>query len=370
MLLSACSTGNGSSSIGIAPTPGPTSGKDLATATPHVPPPGWVNMLPGWRVTDLSGVQGLVASAAQPGRIAGCALPAGLPPRSAVPTFVLSDDAGKTWQTFSITGAHATNSCTILADTQQRDTFVMDSQGMIMITTNAGLTWTSLASSSSVTPSYATGLVGGYLFGFVVLQGSTDVHLAQISIAGGAWGILDTNLPQGAVLDSQVPFVVDPDDPATIFACLILERGERVVAATRNGGASWQIVQRLPDAHRIAIRTAHHHQVFVEQLNGKDTRYQLYYSKDDGTTWRGIGLHYKSGGESLYISPDGHIMSETGIDASRYNLFTLDPATGSFALLGTYALGPNLFVGVLVNGAAPVLILANMFNTFALYLSK
>ncbi len=370
-LLSACATAPGSSSTSISPTPGPTiSGKGSATITPGVPPTGWVRMLAGLRVTDLAAAQGMVASAAQQGRIAGCALPAGLPPQEAVPTFVLSDDAGKTWQTHRIKGAPATNSCTILADSQQRDTFVVDLPDRMMITTNGGLTWTSLASSSSVTPSYANGLVGGYLFGFVVLQGSMNVHLAQISIAGGAWRILDTNLPQGAALDSQVPFAVDPDDPATIFVCLILERGERAVAATRNGGASWQIVQRLPDAHRIAIWTAHRHQVFVEQLLGVDTKYQLYYSNNDGATWQGIGLHYKSGGESLYISPDGNIMSKTGIDASRYNLFTLDPATGSFALLGTYALGPNLFVGVLVNGAAPALILANMFNTFALYLSK
>lgn len=370
MLLSACSTGNGSSSTGNAPTPGPTSGKDVATATPHVSPPGWVNMLPGWRVTDLSGEQGLVASAAQPGRIAGCALSAGLPPQEAVPTFVLSNDAGKTWQTRNIIGASATNSCTILADTQQRDTFVLESPDRMMITTNAGLTWTSLVSSSSVIPSYAYGLVGGHLFGFVVLQGSLNAHLAEIPISGGTWRILDANMPQGAVLDSQIPFAVDPDNSATIFAGVMLDQGERAVIATRNGGASWQVVQKLPDAHRIAIWTAHRHQVFVEQLNGKDTRYQLYYSKDDGVTWQGIGLHRKSGGESLYISPDGNIMSETGIDASTYNLFTLDPATGSFALQGAYALEPNMFVGVLVNGTAPALILADMFNTFALYLPK
>ena len=365
MLLSACSAGHGSSN---SPTPGPTLSKGSATATPHVPPSGWINVLPGLRVTNLAGEQGLAASAAQPGRIAGCALPAGIPSQEAVPTFVLSDDAGRTWQTRSITGASATKSCAILADTQQRDTFVVEGPDRIMVTTNAGLNWTSLVPSSSVTPSYAYGLVGGHLFGFVVLQGSSNVHLAETPIANGAWRLLDADLPQGAIIDSQIPLAVDPDDPATIFAGILLDQGGRAVVATHDSGASWHVVLKLPDAQRIAIRTAHQHQAFIEQLIGKNTRYQLYYSKDDGTIWRGIGLHYKSGGESLYIDPDGTIMSEAGVDATTYNLFALDPATGSFTRQGTYALGPGLNMGVLVNGATPVLILAGMFNTFALYL--
>jgi len=327
-------------------------------------------MLPGLRVTALAGEQGLAVSAAQPGRIAGCAFPAGLPPQEAVPTFVLSNDAGKTWQTRNIIGASATYSCTILADTQQRDTFVVELPDRMMITTNAGLTWTSLVSSSSVIPSYAYGLVGGHLFGFVVLQGSLNAHLAEIPISGGTWRILDANMPQGAVLDSQIPFAVDPDNSATIFAGVMLDQGERAVIATRNGGASWQVVQKLPDAHRIAIWTAHRHQVFVEQLLGIDTKYQLYYSNNDGATWQGIGLHYKSGGELLYIGWDGSILTETGIDATTYHVFALNPTTGRFAWLGTYALGSGLVMGVMVEGATPALILAGMSDTFALYLRK
>ena len=115
----------------------------------------------------------------------------------------------------------------------------------MMVTTNAGLTWTSLMSSSSVIPSYAYGLVGGHLVGFVVLQGSLNVHLAEISINSGAWRILDTNLPQGAVLDSQVPFAVAPDDSATIFAGVLLDQGVRAVIATHDSG-SWRIVRKLP----------------------------------------------------------------------------------------------------------------------------
>ncbi|HET8905739.1 MAG TPA: hypothetical protein VFN11_02110 [Ktedonobacterales bacterium] len=238
----------------------------------------------------------------------------------------------------------------------------------MMVTTNAGATWKRLQSSSQFIASVAMALAGGHIFGIVLPQDS-DWRLAELSIHGGAWRMLDTTMPHGALFDSQIPVGVDPDDPATMYADVQLNNISSIIA-THDGGVSWRVVQKLPGAQRVSIWTTHRHQVFVEQIVGQDVTYQMYYSKDSGATWHGIGLHYKGGGEPVYVGADGDIVvTRTAYSATSDNLFTLDPNTGVFTLLGTYPLPPGLTFGSVIEGATPALILGSMSDTFVLYLS-
>ncbi len=138
-IIAGCSPWPGGQQARVTSSPG-------ASPASSPPPSGWTAVLGGMRFTDAAGAIGLMASAARPGRVAGCGL-AARPGNAAVPTFALSDDAGHTWQTRPITGAQATKICYLFADTQQPDTFVTVWEGSessaASVTSDAGRTWRS-----------------------------------------------------------------------------------------------------------------------------------------------------------------------------------------------------------------------------------
>lgn len=70
----------------------------------------------------------------------------------------------------------------------------------------------------------------------------------------------------------------------------------------------------------------------------------------------------------MYVGADGHIITQTSVDAANYHLFALDPATGVFSSVGTYTLGSGVRIGVVVEGAAPAVIYAKMEGTYRLAL--
>ncbi len=104
--------------------------------------------LPRHRHGDSSGI---VASAARPGRVAACALPPAN--QSGTPVFALSDDSGRTWQTYPVSVLSKVSSCAILADTRRPDTFILGHAAFgsdyddtpAAITTDGGRTWRALS---------------------------------------------------------------------------------------------------------------------------------------------------------------------------------------------------------------------------------
>lgn len=76
-------------------------------------------------------------------------------------------------------------------------------------------------------------------------------------------------------------------------------------------------------------------------------------------------------GEDIFISPGGRIVTRvvlnpSMVDPTENNLFTLDPATGTFALLGERVpLGPGAYLGVVVDGPAPAFIDCTVERTYA-----
>ena len=338
-------------------------------------PQGWITILSGMRFTDAYGAIGLVASAARPGRIAGCGLaaPAG---KAAIPTFVFSDDSGRTWHISPIKGAQATKGCYLFADTQQPDTFAavteLDSGSVSLAVTNdVGRTWHRLAIPTEfgfgMDPA-GNHLVGGEFFALIHPKGSSDFHVVETSIGGTGWRTLDETLPTAVWDRSQLAFAVDPDDSATLYAATTVN-GILTIFSTSDKGATWHPTLEVPSAHRIMIWTAHWHQVFVEQLAGEDAAAQFYFSEDGGATWMPSGLHYRAGGESMYVGAAGHIVTQTSVDATTYHLFTLDPFSGRFSLLGTYVLGAGASIGVVVEGVSTAFIYAKSDGTYRLSLA-
>jgi hypothetical protein len=96
--------------------------------------------------------------------------------------------------------------------------------------------------------------------------------------------------------------------------------------------------------------------VYLEQLLGEDTPFQLLASTDGGASWHHIGLHYHGGGEEMFVGPFGSIVTFTELgpagSSMSVELFTLDPISGYFRSLGTYQFDPGPGLGVVVDGKA------------------
>lgn len=335
-------------------------------------------MLNGERFTGGSGEQGLVASAARPGRLVGCALPAGGWFPRGVPAFVLSDDGGLTWRAYPIPGAPSSESCTVLADTQQADTFLIWLPvGAIFFTLDAGVSWHSLDLPPGTVP-HPYSLVAGHLLAATTTPGAANWHLRATFLSSdgnSGWQQLDANLPDLHFPQSGPNYVNEPqaiatapDDPAHIYIITSNDAGVMQVYATRDSGQSWQLLYELPTASRVALWTALNQRVYVEDLEDRDSpSYQFFYSADDGAHWLGVGMHLRTGGESVWISPGGRIVTRVEDSATEDNIFTLDPTTGSFALLDSaVALGPGAYMGVVVDGSAPTFIYGTALDTYAL----
>ena len=366
VLLSSCGRAPGS---GAGATPGGTATPpgQITVPTPVLtPPPGWSAILPGLQFANASTLGGLAASAARPGRVIGCGMRVPINQPAVPPAFELSDDGGKTWQARAIPNEPPAQGCLVFADTLQADTFVLlpDVLGSpLFYTRDAGASWQTLGPPPGGVAPRPVGLVGGQLFGVAQPSGASAWQLMRASLAAGTWQTLNRALPHS----EYIPLVaaVDPEDPARLYVDGVVGSVLTVYRST-DSGASWSAVAALPTAHHLALYTAHHHQVFAEQLDGKDTDHPLVYSADGGTTWQGVSLHIKTGGEQLWMTPQGQIITETEVDAWNRTLYRLDPVHSAFTTIGTYTLGQGPVVAAVVDGTVPALLYATPDHTWRL----
>jgi hypothetical protein len=158
---------------------------------------------------------------------------------------------------------------------------------------------------------------------------------------------------------------VDPEDPATIFVDGVAS-SVLTIYRSSDSGMTWRAVLAVPTAHHIALYTMTRHRIFAEQQDGQDTDRPLYYSVDRGSTWQGIAMHAKSGGEVLSVSPEGYVVTKMGAAANADTLYSLNPTTNAFTTLGAYVLGPGAPLVVTVDGSAPALLYATSTHLWRL----
>ncbi|MEO7000801.1 MAG: hypothetical protein ABI068_03275 [Ktedonobacterales bacterium] len=167
---------------------------------------------------------------------------------------------------------------------------------------------------------------------------------------------------------------MDPSDPSHLYVAMSTGAFGVTVYATTDAGVTWQSMLRVSTAINVLLWTATNHKVFLEVYRGQDAPYQLYYSANSGGAWNGIATHYRDGGESIYSSPSGRLVSVTVQSASvpqsptasgtsLENFFTLDPTTGVYSLLGIYPFGSGVQLGVVVDGPTPTLFFGDNIRT-------
>jgi photosystem II stability/assembly factor-like uncharacterized protein len=373
LLLAGCGHGVGAAASTASATPGHDYG---ATATPYgeravpptptlTPPPGWSAILSGLDFTNDSTQDALVASAAQPGRIIGCGTRTPMYDPTP-PHFVLSNDGGQTWQSRTIPNLPASQWCGVLADTLQPDTFAVagDFGGSLYVTRDAGVTWTTLdlprgwSTSGQPVLTRPIGLIGGQLVAVENRAYGSPGSLVHASLTTGSWHTIATTLPPAGA--DPYAAALDPDNPAVMYlsgapgsTCSQICRA--AVYRTTDGGASWQLAHMLPSAEHIALYTAHHQQVFAEELDGLGSPQPPAYSADGGTTWQDIPIGV---GDPLWVSPQGRAYTESVADAATLTdtLYRLDPAHGTSMPIGTYTLGPGPVLATVVDGPAPAVL--------------
>lgn len=372
LLLSGCASG---SSKGHASQSGLVAG-------PTNTPPGWHQVLPGERFTGNSAEAGLTASPARPGRLAGCALPVNSL-NAARPVFVLSDDAGYTWQTYHILGVTPFLSCTVLADTQQPDTFVLGPGTIVgppgggpligaatYLTTDAGRTWRPLAGPHGeiINP---TGLVAGHLLAYLY-NSATGVWRVAERAPNGTWQLVDATLPglfpPGAPPGFAQPpqaAAVDPGNPAHIYATMPSGPSGITLYITTDAGSSWHARYQWPMSTSMALWTVGGNRVYAEDLSASPGRTALFFSADGGVTWHGSGIAApvapgEDNSDLLFVGPTGR-----AIVISGPQIFALDPAIGAFTPLGSLPhFGFALFTCAIVEGANPALLCGDGGDTY------
>jgi BNR/Asp-box repeat protein len=348
-----------------------------ATATPYgqttkptpavTPPPGWSAVLPGLQLINTSTRGGLVVSAAQAGRVIGCGMRTPVSQPATPPTFLLSDDGGKTWQTRAIPNLPPAQGCEVLADTLQPDTFATLPSTLgasVYFTRDAGMTWNALELPPS---GRLIGLSGGQLLAVAGRSYGQPGSLLQASLAVGSWQVVAPTLPPAG--SDPYAAAVDPDNPAIMYLSGFSGTTPAVYRTT-DGGLSWQLARTLPWAHQIALYSAHQHQVFAAAANDLfDSARPLVYSADAGRTWQSVSMHDQGASELLCVSPQGHVITETGPVTSYVTLYALDPAHATFTPMGTYTLGPGPLLTAVVDGPTPALLYATPDHVWRLPLS-
>jgi hypothetical protein len=200
-------------------------------------------------------------------------------------------------------------------------------------------------------------------------------HPAEAVLQGAhlsAWQTVDSGLlPLLTQAKSPPDFTLDASNPAHLYATVSTGSFGITVYVTDDAGASWHAVLSVPTAKRVALWSADKHQVFLEVLSGQDAPYQLFYSRDGGSTWHGVGLHYHGGGEPLFVSPQGRIVTFTEVTLTSLEFFLLDPVTGGFSSLGVYTFdtgGPS--IGAVVDGRNAQFIFTSYSETDVLPLPR
>lgn len=353
----------------------------LVPGTPAPPAPsGWFSVLSGWRLTDETAASSLVASFAQPGRVAGCALPAGRE-LAGKPYFALSNDAGRTWHLSLIPGAPDGNQCVVLADARQPDTFavnllVSSSPNLTYLTTDAGHTWQTLhADSTHYIELYGRSvqLVDGHLFAVLAPHSGGTWQFAERD-PDGTWQALDASLPYahvgtGSSVYTQPPqaYAVDPDDPARIYAVMPSGSTGMTLYGTHDDGATWHTLYSWGTSSRMALWTGESGTVFAQDLRDHGTANQFFYSPDGGATWIGSGLHHQggTGADAIFPSAIGRVVT-----LADQLIFNLDPATGVFSVLAhDPVFTANLygsFTCAAVEGSRPTLLCGDEYSTYGM----
>jgi hypothetical protein len=376
LLTGGCAFFGGGQQVNTAPGPTPTM---QAPGTPAPPPPnGWFPALSGWRLMGVN-VGGLTASYARPGRVVGCALPAG--ERSGKPIFALSDDAGHTWHASSIPGALAALQCSALADSQQPDTFVVDlavasNPDLVYLTTDAGRTWQAVQGDASHNVRIYGGnmqLVAGHLIAVLAPQPGTAAASAwELSERNpdGTWHALDANLPhahEGGGTQPPQAYAADAADPTHIYAAMPVGSTGMTLYGTRDEGATWHALYSWPTATRMALWTASGGKVFAQDLIDYGTANQFFYSPDGGATWVGSGLHHQGGvgADAIFPSASGRVVT-----LADQLIFNLDPTTGDFSTLAhdpRFTVSDNgAFTCAVVEGVRPTLLCADQYATYGM----
>jgi hypothetical protein len=343
-------------------------------------PIGWYSApTPDGRIfANTSGFRALVTSPANPSEIAGCGL---LPlggNQTSMPEFLWSMDAGRHWQTHTITGASPTTFCKIVADTILPQTFVLqtgiNSTNQLLVTRDNGLSWQMLAIPNGYTvdlysdPGYwMPALVNGHLItGFLPPGQISDFHLNDLTLAGD-FTPLDAHMPQppkaAGSPDNTPPeaLAVDPTDPRHFYALIYGAFGPNHntgfrLYETRNAGAKWQFLREWPTAIHLSLWTSPDKRVYA--LDEQDSSTGLY-SSADGAMWQFSSLN----DGYLALSPSGIVVLFSG-----QNILAFDPRSNHQRQLDTIPpdLASELTCVLVLDQPSPTLLLATSRGMFAL----
>ena len=332
-------------------------------------------MLSGERFVGSGGVSGLTASLARPGRVAGCALPAG-PTHAAAPYLAVSDDEGSTWQAHPVAGAAALPSCIVLADAQQPDTFVVGPgfggtgiEPAAYLTRDAGRTWTRITTPSGSTVALLYGttmLVGGELLALLNDGSAHTTRLAE-RLASGAWVYLDAGLPHdpGTFV---VTAMLDAETPSHVYAILPTGPVGMALYATNDSGASWHKQLTLATASFASLWSLPNHRLFVQAPTDGAGGMVMLRSLDGGDTWSTVLLRGDpdAGQIMVLVGSSGRLldMTEAGI---------FQPAGGEGQPAMKLADLPDshfLAACVIVEGSKPALLCGDESGTLAHSLPK
>jgi photosystem II stability/assembly factor-like uncharacterized protein len=327
-----------------SPTPSPLPS--------NTPPAGWRQILKDVRFSGNAGEQGITASLARRGRIAGCALPSATF-QPGIPNFMLSDDGGATWKTSAIPGIGPLQTCSIVADTKRADTFVVggDQSGTgggryLFVTEDAGHIWRALPTSPMVGFGLYSGgheaaqLVDGRLIGIWMDQPG-KWRLEEMTL-DGVLHPLDSAFPfESSPIQIGIQnFTVDPRDPMRIYAARYAKEDDATAGIllyrTTNGGGSWTLIKQWRGYNNLSSLwigpdgVIYYNKTVPTDAGGNP----LYWSTDGGASWRNAippqlsSINPNAIGY-LAISPQGRVI------AVNDQAYLFDRATGKFNLLAS-----------------------------------
>ncbi|HET9111788.1 MAG TPA: sialidase family protein, partial [Ktedonobacterales bacterium] len=370
-----------------ASTATPTQADSAPTITPApsatsfpTAPAGWRAILPARRFAEGSG-QGFAVSAARPGRLAGCGIPAVSAVAQAYPELAISDDGGQTWKESDIQAAGTVTECSVVVDQLHPDTIIVGNAdgSKLAVTTDAGQTWRPLPLPAGMAMNFtqaasSNSLVNGQLIGvFHNISGSGRWELGDLSITG-AFKVLDATLsyPTSA-MNSPMALAVDPANASHVY---VIAQGKRdsahptqdvLLFVTSNAGASWRQIHTFPYGERVSLWASTPGAIYLwvsypeMSANGNP----LQVSFDGGVTWRDItSTNLRL--DSPYFSPSGQIVLITaGNSQATAALEELNPATGKLTPMGPLPpLAADGFTAVVTGGAHPVFVVASSLATY------
>lgn len=324
-------------------TPAPTG---LATTSGLFVPAGWKQVLPGLILSDFSHPDALVASPAQPGRVAACALPPHPWPEMRAPLFVLSDDGGRTWQQWAIPVVGMIWSCDLRGDTLDPNTYAL--------------------SVSHITQGRAEGYDetavthdGGHTWSLESAPASMDYPCATL--------LRLLKLPEWVEVDSCA---VDPSDPTHVYAITATSASAEwrglSLYETRDGWSSWRLLHTWGTAVRLMGFHYTSSALYVADNQDSGGGQGVYRSADAGATWKKLPLTSPLSTID-YFGPTGRLLA-----AHFPQLFQIDPTTGNPTLLGEApvtqesngSVGGVISAVAICEGSQPSLVVSGPYGTF------